>query len=563
MQAIRGHSFQDDSSIGRSVLAMGRVADWIALTAIAGAMTLYTMALRPVDYFGSYHDDTLYFSSAKALAEGRGYIIPSFPGEPRQSKYPILYPWLLSWVWRWNPNFPANLGAAVAVSTVAASAYLVAGWRLLRGLGGLQRLPALTLIGLCAFHPVFLFLAGAVLSDMLFSALTLGAIVAAGPAFGAQRRPVWAAAGILAGLAAATRTLGMAVVAGLALAALHRRCWRGAVVVVVCSLPFLALNVALSQPEAIPSGPPGWRQTWVYYTSYVEFWKLCVPDHQVLKAMVLGNVGLWLEGISSLCLLPTFGQGVYPGRLLAFLLSVGVLSGVVRQARHRGVQPLHFVFVLYSAVTWFWNYPLMDRFLLPFLPLLYTGLVVEVSYLVAMLRKAASRTRAERILAGALALALLVVGGLAAHYYLSGWRRQLHGIVGQRAALQREMVEAYTWIRRNTNPTDRFLAYEDVSLYLYTGRQAVRPISFSTEALYRRDEKLLARDLNRIPEVAGSSGARYWLCAPNYDFALENSRALIQRYVRQLQARFPVVFESSGGQVRVLLLDAARSRRPS
>ena len=51
------------------------------------------------DWFGQFHDDSIYLSSAKALAAGQGYIMPSVPGEPAQTKYPLLYPWLLSLIW--------------------------------------------------------------------------------------------------------------------------------------------------------------------------------------------------------------------------------------------------------------------------------------------------------------------------------------------------------------------------------------------------------------------------------------------------------------------------------
>src|SRR5215831_17479007 len=47
---------------------------------------------RPAATFGQYHDDTLLMGSAQALAAGRGYSIPSLPGTPIQTKYPLFYP---------------------------------------------------------------------------------------------------------------------------------------------------------------------------------------------------------------------------------------------------------------------------------------------------------------------------------------------------------------------------------------------------------------------------------------------------------------------------------------
>src|SRR5258705_952975 len=98
---------------------------WIALSAILVGYVFFVIHLHPTNFFGLSEDDTLYFSSAKAIAEGHGYILPSVPVAPPATKYPILYPWLLSRVWRWNGSFPANLFAAVALNLAFGVAYLI------------------------------------------------------------------------------------------------------------------------------------------------------------------------------------------------------------------------------------------------------------------------------------------------------------------------------------------------------------------------------------------------------------------------------------------------------
>src|SRR5574340_1031798 len=69
-----------------------RLLPWIGMGFTLSAFLLYLASLHMAGNFGRYHDDTLYFSSAQALAQGRGYILPSLPGNPPQTKYPILYP---------------------------------------------------------------------------------------------------------------------------------------------------------------------------------------------------------------------------------------------------------------------------------------------------------------------------------------------------------------------------------------------------------------------------------------------------------------------------------------
>ena len=94
------------------------VTPWVWL-GLAGIAILYLAAivrLHPANFFGVTQDDTIYFSSARALTAGSGYVLPSVPGTPPATKYPILYPWILSWVWRWNPSFPANLRDALGIT---------------------------------------------------------------------------------------------------------------------------------------------------------------------------------------------------------------------------------------------------------------------------------------------------------------------------------------------------------------------------------------------------------------------------------------------------------------
>jgi hypothetical protein len=134
-----------------------RLLPLIALPLILAAHLFLVLHLHPTQLFGLQQDDALYFSSAKALAEGRGYILPSLPGAPAATKYPILYPWLLSWVWRANPNFPANLSLAFTLNYFFALAAMVLTYFFCRLPLGLSRIASLAVTAFCALHPAFLF----------------------------------------------------------------------------------------------------------------------------------------------------------------------------------------------------------------------------------------------------------------------------------------------------------------------------------------------------------------------------------------------------------------------
>ena len=98
-----------------------RILPWIVLGCILAVYVICIAFLHPTNFFGLTEDDSIYFSSAREIAQGHGYILPHIPGTPAATKYPILYPWILSWVWRLSPNFPANLSWAVAIDADSAT----------------------------------------------------------------------------------------------------------------------------------------------------------------------------------------------------------------------------------------------------------------------------------------------------------------------------------------------------------------------------------------------------------------------------------------------------------
>src|SRR5712671_660881 len=254
---------------------------WIALLTIILGYFCLVIRLHPANYFGFSQDDTLYFSSAKAIAEGRGYILPSVPGTPPAIKYPILYPWILSWVWRWNPSFPANLSSALLVNLGFGAAYLITAFAFLRRLPGFSNAAAFVLAAVCAVNPRVLFLSANLMSDIPFATLALGACVLAAKA-NEKTAGLGTAVfcGILTGLSILIRALGIPIAAGLFVAIAIRGGWRKATLFAACVLAFLVTFYSPSvfstpkiSPAAASSCTDSWRMTWLYYTSYAGFWK--------------------------------------------------------------------------------------------------------------------------------------------------------------------------------------------------------------------------------------------------------------------------------------------------
>lgn len=536
----------------------------ICLAGILILFLVYLAWLHPANWFGRVGDDAFFFSSAQALAQGRGYIIPSLPGNPPQTKYPILYPWLLSGVWKWNPSFPSNLALAVSLTAFFSCWFLLAAFALLRKLHGVGDWPALAMVALCAFEPHFVLLSGSIMSDLPFMALALTAALAADRAMRAESSLALATfAGALAGLSMMMRSIGVAVLAGILVAAIFRRTFRQLAAWCLGAAPFFAGalwaplrsensgdNLANSTAAALP----GWRQTLLYDTSYLKMWRLCVPNSHVFWAMLWGNLQQFILTPATYLFSPTLNTGhSWAANSLGAFLGAFSLAGLVRQARSQEWKPIHFIFAFYLAITLLWNYPIMYRFLLLFLPLFLAGLWIEgkrlASLILAKLR--AAEPLAERALAVAAAAAFATLIGLMAWNFAAGYRPQLKTISARHRELTQQTLPLYAWIRQHTAPEAVIVATQDVELYLYTGRQAVVPIAFSTAYIYTGDRRLLEHDLDHITDTAIALGACYWLTTPNDFEMLDFPTSEPQDRIAQLTSSLPQVWRSEDGRTRL------------
>ncbi len=576
-----------------------RLWPWLVLAAILLAYALTILGLRPAANFGGLQDDATYFALGKALATGRGYILLSFPGGLTRLKFPELYPWLLSWVWRWDPRFPGNVPDAIGLTVVFAGWFLLACFLLAKRTLGLGPVWALGVTALCGFNYFALLLGGSVLSDLPFAALALTAALAAdrglapqasgGRSFSSDKKlakmkglqpqkhvpgsfaiastdPVtrcpiaWMAlAGVLAAMATGLRTVGVTVIAGIALVALLRRRYRAAIVLGVVggclALPWILPPIVHALAPRPRAGPEalGWSETLAFYSSYIGQWRHYVPNAATQQAVLLKNaLSVFLEpGI--LLLYPLASRSaavsVLAGSALALLAWVGIVLGL----RRAGLKAIHGLALVYLAMVLPWPFP-PERFLVPVLPLLVGGMVLVFR---EALRRAALALRGNQPLverAGAFGLgaALLVLAAVVAAncaYFAPASLAKL--MSEQRTALVGKR-KAYAWIAGNTPPEARFIAYDDVLLYLYTGRQAIRPIAPSTASAYDNDLGIARLDAAHLGDVAREVDAAYWLVTPT-DFSKEMGQdpVILARAQNQLLAGLPVVLSADSGRIRI------------
>ena len=125
---------------------------------------------------GFYHDDGIYLVTAKALAEGRGYRIISLPGGPPQTKYPILFPAVLSVAWKIFPSFPENALFLKTIPLLSAIVWLWLSYRLIREETGSHDV-ALWIVLLTAASSEVVFFSTTFMSETFFACLATGALI--------------------------------------------------------------------------------------------------------------------------------------------------------------------------------------------------------------------------------------------------------------------------------------------------------------------------------------------------------------------------------------------------
>ena len=538
----------------------GNRAQTLTILALLGVCALFAVAvaaIHPTEFFGLSEDDSIYLSSARALANGHGYVLESVPGSPPATKYPIFYSWLLSRVWRWQPGFPANLNLALRLNVFFGFVYIVAAFFFLRSFEGLTDLERVLLVAFCGLHPVVVFHAANLLSDLPFAAVVLSALALyVGISRTDENGWMVLFCGFLGGAALALRTLGLPIVAGLMLGLVLQRRWRALGVFSLGAAPLSCVwlgGIKLAHAQAAIGASvcsSVWRASWLYYTDYLGFWRADLLQNHVVWQSLKQSVLLLLLQPGSYLIAPTSLSG-----LLAFVpavvLSVLALFGSWKQMRGGRSSVVILVLCLYAIPVVIWDYPAMARFLMPFLPLFVAGAWIEArrvgTRIAASVRADGLRKDGPAIVVLSLAAFGLVIG-----LGWSFWRGHvaLAEQAKRRASFGPEKREAYDWLRDNAAADAAVIAYEDASLYLYSGHEAFRPVIFLPAGRFK--PAILDSELGCISESSVQLRATYWMVSEDdFDFEWEPAATDGLDQERRFLGGRPLVFRSEAGRVRI------------
>ena len=472
----------------------------IARAALAIGLS-FLVAVYLIAFFspatGTFHDDGIYVVTARALAEGKGYRIISLPQSPAQTKYPILFPWLLSLIWRVAPSFPDNIPLLRIVPVSSTIAWLWLSWRLLLSCGA-TRGAATVVVALTAVSPWVAFLGTALLSETLFAALLTGSllILTKTREETVSTGRTCALAGLLAGACFLTRSAGVAVVlAGFAWLVVNRKragalAYGAAAAVLIIPWTCWVLSNAGAETESYYSASV--YQSWnvVFHYSWPE--KFAVVATNVLLA-TLAPLELWGIDTAPWLIIPTA------------LLAACAYRGVWLTRMH----PVTWCVIAYVGIILLWVWP-PSRFLVPVLPFLLWQFWVAIR-------------RAPLLLVAAVATLLFATSSAA--LVQAAVRVRTRGVMGPRAEYVEDWHQLSTmfeWIRRETPPDVVLTGNLDPMYFLYTGRKSVRAFATDPYALIYSATRMTSRPLGSVRDFERrllAIGAQYCVWSQGLGFS--------------------------------------------
>ncbi|HEY3394917.1 MAG TPA: hypothetical protein VGK58_19590, partial [Lacipirellulaceae bacterium] len=508
-----------------------KLRDWLAAFGLAALVLLGGAARIAPRVCGVYHDDAIYVSTARALAEGEGYRLSGVPGAPLQTKYPPLYPAALAAVYSFWPTFPENLLAMQIVTLLCGAATVALSYLYLVRFGYCSRGVAAAGAMMCATASFFLYFCVLAMAEMPFALLSVIALWALDThleGYGASRRRQFRL-GLLLALPFLCRTIGAVFI--VSSVAVLWRAWRPVraclVGAAIAALPWILWSLV---------GRGVWDRNPIdgYYTDYVGCWSstgfdMLIPVFRANALWVaIGSSGLVCEGLwaacepylaSNWCEIILAAAGLIPWLMIIRPLSQG--------------RPLPCAMAGYLLLILFWSWP-PQRFLVPILPFLSAYLMAGTSWLLRPIAAAFGRPFAIALTLGALVATNL---GLVGHHFQ--FTRET-GYPLDRLTHTRVDWSSYertlAWLRQNSQPGDVVASGLDSMVSLYAGRPAFRPFAYNPGRLFYGPDSPRLMSVDELTRILKRLHPRYLVHTPMPGFAEEK---LFARVLEELRKRRP------------------------
>ena len=519
-----------------------RLARFAPILIACALLGLYMQRLL-LPAVGLFHDDGVYLVTAKALATGQGYRIISLPTPVAQTKYPILFPTLLALVWKVFPAFPENVVLLKLVPFLATLAWFALAYRYFVG-EGLAQHPAMVLTLVLAITPWVLYLSSILLSEALFFAFSMAAVVVIRrvESSATYSRFLPFAAGALAGAATLTRIAGVTLIAAGALA-LVRKSRKAAAIFLATAVALYLPWLAWTSHDATAPSSVAYYTAGNYSSSNALFNFTLDQKLEIVGtnlAATIGSCGLLFE---------------YRQAGIALLIAAVLSAGFMLDIRQKGFTVVHTFCLSYLGLITVWTgRPL--RFVVLLTPIL-------LLFVFRVTTACAEKMKLPWLPAAAL---LLAVPMLLQDAYQTVQSRKAGAVLGpgtsnEPPAKWYEYAQIASWIRDNAPPSAVIAANLDPFFYLYTGHPSVREFS--------ADPYLLFYAPSRIVDALGSVGdfvrglkqqnATVLVCTSESGFA---ERKALKKLTTEAVSLYPEAFHLAlqlpDPEYRVYFVDPSR-----
>jgi hypothetical protein len=493
-------------------VALKRSDLWLAL-ALAIIVLIAGYSRMVVGVCGIYHDDAVYVSTAKALAEGEGYSLINVPGSPVQTRFPILYPALLALIWYIWPAFPENLGAMQGLSLLAAATTVGAAYLYLVRFGYFSRGIAVASGLLCGTSASFLYFSSQTLSEMPFALLLLGAVWAIDRDLrtpsSTRKRQVFL--GALLGLPFLCRSIGGALIP-VGVLVLYRAGrpvrWIVAGAAAV-TLPWVVWTWSGENTDPLVG----------YHSDYLGWWSsFGVPFLQDVVAantamLALSTTTLGFEGLTDA--LFSLDSTTLPS-VVAF--SLGLVAWLAILLRIRLWRVLPCLLTVYLAIVLVWPWPPL-RFLVPILPFI-APFVLQGAWV--FLKRCLAPRRRMALATIAIVVAVSAnVSLLCRHRDLSRRTGYTYADVEDTHVSWSSYEGVFDWLGDHARAEDVVASAFDPMVYLYTGLQGFRPFVGRPAALFYRKDVAAVGTLDEVVECLATRRPRFLVQFPIPGFSEE------------------------------------------
>lgn len=533
----------------------------ILFMVFAGAGVLYYAAISP-QQFGSLHDDSIYVTTAKALATGRGYRIISLPYEPAQTKYPPFHPFLLSLIWRAYPEFPQNLIPMMLLTIAATLSFLAVSYRYLVKQGYASRWQAAIVVVLAVVNWRTMVMATSLYSEAVYALLSVLALHLAEEYEHRDRtRITGVLAGVAVGLTFLTRSVGVTLLIAMAVNFALRRQWKKALIpVAVASLFVVGWALWCHANRTTAEGI-----NVAYYTNYFGHINYVISSLQDQNNMSRVGVLLYLLSRNAFIftlvspMVVILGVDFIWAQYFGFA-SLFILAGFVRQIRSR-LRLLHIYIIFYVAMNLLVPFPSYDRYLIPLIPFVLMFVVAEAARLIVLIRNELTKNGhvIKQVSAALIGLALLISAGTVLYNHCSEIYRRVGPASLQKTAKPApEDVEAIEWINEHTNPSDVLVCYHDPVYFLFTGRKIARSLPMREWIDWREGKVSVEAIEDLFFQVVNEDNGRY-LVVTSTDYDIEDQtgqyRAIRDGIIGRHPETFIPVFYSGDGLSKIFRVE--------